>query len=56
MSTKNKEFEEFKKSLVNLNLNEIYIIEQELIKNKDYVKLEIVRDYVYNRFLLSHHC
>jgi hypothetical protein len=52
----NNELEHFKRSLVNLNLSQIYDIEKQIIKDKDLIKLEILRVYVYNNFDKTHHC
>ena len=55
----NFDLEELKKFIKHKNLNEIYDIEKSIIKSTDIqkeTKLNIIRDYVHNNFLLTNHC
>jgi len=52
----NMELENFKKSLINLNLSELNLIEVNLINNKNYIKLNILREYIINIFDKNYFC
>ena len=47
---------DFKNSLRNLNLSELSDIEKEIIKNKNLIKLNLLRNYIHENFDKKHYC